>query len=132
MAALALCRTIMENGNAELCRLAMEFQAQGEEDFLAPALAARLIAQSPADSYDWAEKQLLRTGLLGTKVRQEAIRPFRYVLGTLHWDPVRGACGGRRTGPALEHRPARRLFRHWIRGGFPCCPEPAADWTGFC
>ena len=92
LAALALCRTIMENGDAELCRLAMEFQAQGEEDFLAPALAARLIAQSPADSYDWAEKQLLRTGLLGTKVQQEAIRPFRYVLGTLHWDPERGAC----------------------------------------
>lgn len=92
LAALALCRTIMKCGDAALCRLAMEFQAQGETDFLAPALAARLIMQSPADSYDWAEKQLLRTGLLGTKVQQEAIRPFRYVLGTLHWDPKQAVC----------------------------------------
>ena len=67
LAALALCRTIMENGDAELCRLAMEFQAQGEEDFLAPALAARLIAQSPADSYDWAEKAAFANGAAGHK-----------------------------------------------------------------
>lgn len=80
LAALALCRTIRTNGDEELCRLAVELQAQVEDDFLAPAVAARLMTQPPAESYAWAEKQLLRSGLLGTKVRQEAVCPIQYAL----------------------------------------------------
>ena len=83
LAALALCRTIRTDGDEELCRLAMELQAQVGDDFLAPAMAARLVTQTPAESYAWAEKQLLRSGLLGTKVRQEAVCPIRYALGAV-------------------------------------------------
>ena len=90
-AALALCRTIVTGGDRALCRLAMELQDRAGEDFLAPALAARLLTQAPADSYAWAERQLLKTGLLGTRVRQEAIRPFRHVLCSLCWDGQEGA-----------------------------------------
>lgn len=85
-AALALCRTIVSGGDRALCRMAMELQDRAGEDFLAPALAARLLTQAPADSYAWAERQLLKTGLLGARVRQEAIRPFRHVLCSLCWD----------------------------------------------
>lgn len=85
-AALALCRTIVSGGDRALCRLAMELQDRAGEDFLAPALAARLLTQAPADSYAWAERQLLKTGLLGARVRQEAIHPFRHVLCSLCWD----------------------------------------------
>ena len=92
LAALALCRTITAEGDGELCRLAVELQTRGGEDFLAPALAARLIIQAPADSYAWAEQQLLRTGLLGTRVRQEAVVSFRYALGALRWEERAGVC----------------------------------------
>ncbi len=80
LAALALCRTIRTDGDEELCRLAVELQGQVEDDFLAPAVAARLMTQPPAESYAWAEKQLLRSGLLGTKVRQKAVCPIQYAL----------------------------------------------------
>ena len=89
-AALALCRTIVSGGDRALCRMAMELQDRAGEDFLAPALAARLLTQAPADSYAWAERQLLKTGLLGARVRQEAIRPFRHVLCSLCWDGQEG------------------------------------------
>ena len=101
LAALELCQTIMSGGDGALCRLAVELQAQGGEDFLAPALAARLLTQAPADSCAWAEKQLIKTGLLGTRVRQEAVLPFRYVLSTLRWDEQRETyCWAVGAGPA--------------------------------
>ncbi len=90
LAAVELCRTILSGGDKALCALAVELQAQAGDDFLAPALAARLLTQDPADCCAWAEKQLLRTGLLGTRVCQGAVRPFRYVLGNLWWDRQRG------------------------------------------
>ena len=86
-AALALCRTILEaNPDPELLPLAIQLQAQGCENFLAPALAARLVSQSPEDVYTWAKGQLSRSGLLGAKLRKEALVPFRHVLAFLHWD----------------------------------------------
>ena len=86
-AALALCRTILEtNPDPELLPLAIQLQAQGCENFLAPALAARLLSQSPEDVYTWAKGQLSHSGLLGAKLRKEALAPFRYVLAFLRWD----------------------------------------------
>ena len=86
-AALALCRTILEaNPDPELLPLAIQLQAQGCENFLAPALAARLVSQSPEDVYTWAKGQLSRSGLLGAKLRKEALVPFRHVLAFLRWD----------------------------------------------
>ena len=62
-AALALCRTILEtNPDPELLPLAIQLQAQGCENFLAPALAARLVSQSPEDVYTWAKEQLSCSG----------------------------------------------------------------------
>lgn len=113
LAALALCRTIRRAGDGGLCRLAIELQAQAGEDFLAPALAARLVTQTPEDSYAWGEKQLLKTGLLGTKVRQEAVPPFRYALGGLRWEAREGVCrwAGGAAVPPLDTRWFSLLIR---------------------
>lgn len=110
-----------------LCALAVELQAQAGDDFLAPALAARLLTQDPADCCAWAEKQLLRTGLLGTRVCQGAVRPFRYVLGNLWWDRQRGVYVWSHSVTRAGARPGGP-FRRWISGGFPCWPGRAAGW----
>ena len=123
LAALSLCSTIKTTGDGDLCRLVIQLQQQAGDDLLAPALAARLITQAPKDSYTWAEAQLVHTGLLGAKVRQEAVFPFQTALGLLSWDDQAGVYryhtrgsgwkGGTVTVPPLD----QRWFTLLIRAG---------------
>lgn len=123
LAALSLCSTIKTTGDGDLCRLIIQLQQQVGNDFLAPALAARLITQTPEESYTWAENQLVHTGLLGAKVCQEAVFPFQTALGLLSWDNQAGVYryhtrnsgweGGTVTVPPLD----QRWFTLLIRAG---------------
>ena len=82
---LVLTHTLMGRPDPQLCRLSIALQEQYGRDFLAPALAARLILQGPEACYPWAEEQLFPNGP-GAQPKEAAVSAFRAVLGNLHWD----------------------------------------------
>ena len=82
-AAMALSRTLLSAApDQALLSLAVQLPEQGGDVFLAPALAARLLTQSPEAVYVWAEAQLFPAGSL----RKQALTDFSAVLDRLHWD----------------------------------------------
>ena len=68
LAGLTLSDTLKNVEDLELCRLAIQLQEQAGDDFLAPALTARLISRTPEDSYTWAEGHIFWPRLLGKRL----------------------------------------------------------------
>ena len=85
LAGLTLSDTLKNVEDLELCRLAIQLQEQAGDDFLAPALTARLISRTPEDSYTWAEGHIFWPRLLGKRLWEEALHPLRVALGNLNW-----------------------------------------------
>ncbi len=82
---LVLTYTLMGSPDTELCRLALELYEQYGIDYLAPALTAQIWQLDSKESYQWAEQQVVKSGVLGESIRGEAIRPLQIALGRLNW-----------------------------------------------
>ena len=83
---LVLTDTLMGSPDTELCRLALELYEQYGADYLAPALTAQLWRLDSKESYQWAEQQVVTSGLLGHSIRSETMNVLQIVLGRLYWN----------------------------------------------
>ena len=101
---MVLTHTLMGRPDPELCRLALELYGQYGTDYLPPALTAQLLTQDSPGSYQWAEKQVVKSGLLKASIRDEAVRPLQIALGQLNWVETEQKYLYSRPRPTLDHQ----------------------------
>lgn len=116
---LVLSYTLMGSPDTELCHLALELYEQYGGDYLTPALIAQLWRLDNKESYQWAEQQVVKSGLLGQSIRSEAMQALQIALGRLNWNPQKESY--------LYSRPRNTLDKQvaWI---YTLVPTLDAQW----